>query len=97
MKNKQKKIKSLLSREKTFWESKIKVQQNGSFETFTEISYRKTLEYFKIPSYSFGLEYACGSGAFSNFMRNSKIVGIDISFNLLKSSKSIIPVQGGRP
>lgn len=90
----QDKIKNLLSRERKFWDNESKSQQNGLFETFTSISYKRILEYFQIPSNSFGLEYACGSGAFSNFISSSRIVGLDISFNLLRSSKSVIPVQG---
>ena len=83
----------MLSEERNFWESKIPTQPDGSFETLSDSSYKKIIAHFNPPADSFGLEYACGSGAFSNFIADCQIVGLDISMSLLKNSESIIPVQ----
>lgn len=85
---------SLLSEERRFWDHESQISQDGSFETLTDLSYKKIISYFQIPPHSRGLEYACGSGAFSSFITARMIVGLDLSLNLLKNAKSIIPVQG---
>lgn len=84
----------LLSGERIFWDHESETSRDGSFETLTDHSYRKIVSFFQIPPASRGLEYACGSGAFSNFVAARTIVGLDLSFNLLNRATSLVPVQG---
>ena len=85
---------NLVSRERRFWDRESELHSEGLFETFTRAAYENIIELFRIRPHSLGLEYACGSGAFSGFITESRLIGLDISFNLLRSSKSVIPVQG---
>jgi len=80
--------------EKIFWETKYDSQTDGSFKTLTDGSYQEVLNHFSIPTNALGLEFGCGSGAFSDFINHSTMVGLDISFTLLDQSVSIIPIQG---
>lgn len=80
--------------EREFWEKSYDAQDDGSFKTFTDDSYREVINLFEIPSSGLGLEYACGSGAFSSFVSGPKMVGLDISLTLLKNAPSLTGVQG---
>ncbi len=80
--------------EKEFWENSYDACEDGSFKTLTDASYTRVLDRFSVPGGKFGLEFGCGSGAFSDYIENSSMVGLDISFSLLERSHSIIPVQG---
>jgi SAM-dependent methyltransferase len=80
--------------EKDFWEQRYHGEDDGSFREFTDQAYADIINFFQIPENGLGLEFACGSGAFSDFVRGSTMVGLDISLPLLQSSRSIVPVQG---
>ena len=80
--------------EKEFWEEKYDSQEDGSFKTLSDSSYVRIINSFSIPEGGVGLEFACGSGAFSDFIRKSRMVGLDISFSLLDRARSVIPIQG---
>lgn len=87
-------LKPAETQEKEFWESDYNAREDGSFKTLADESYQTILSFFSIPNGGLGLEFASGSGAFSEFIDDCTMVGLDISLSLLKSTKSLIPIQG---
>ena len=81
-------------RERDFWEKSYTADEKGAFRTCADRSYEEVITACSFPVGGFGLEFGCGSGAFSEFIVGSSVVGLDISLKLLAKASSLIPVQG---
>ena len=70
--------------------------KDGSYDVFTEGSYRRLLKFFDHliieERDQVMLDLGCGSGAFSRFLKELRIpmIGIDLSFNLIAAAKKKI-------
>ncbi len=80
--------------EKKFWENEYRADEDGTFHAFTEKANIKILKQLQIPADVIGLDFACGSGTFGSAMEGQTVVGLDLSYPLLKTSSGIIPIQG---
>ncbi len=82
------------SEERDFWEKEYRSESDGSFHAFSESTLERILDQMRIPSDGIGLDFACGSGTFGDYLDSSKVVGLDLSLALLNTSTGIMPVQG---
>lgn len=87
-------LSSAETEEMDFWERDYHAESDGSFHVFTDDAYRRMVRRMGISPRSFGLDFASGSGAFSRFLKNQAVLGLDISLDLLQCSQGLIPVQG---